>query len=125
MLSILDGFFLVFHGLWVAFILFAWLAPRLRVAHLLVCLLTVASWLVLGMRYGWGYCPFTDWHWQILLAQGETNLPRSYLVYVLDRFAGIEANVAWVDGAAVIGLGAAFCLSLALWWRGRGPVRAS
>ena len=62
MLSLLDIFFLVFHGVWVGFILVA---------------------------------------------------------YVLDRFGGIEANAALVDGLAVLGLAAAFALSVTLWRRDR------
>jgi len=119
LLNLLDHFFLLFHGAWVALILFAWLIPRLRGAHLVVCFLTFLSWLGLGLVYGLGYCPFTDWHWQILQAKGETQLPRSYLVYVLDRFAGIQADPDTVDFAAVLGLLLPFLFSLTLWWRDR------
>ena len=31
----------------------------------------------LGAVYGWGYCPCTDWHWDVKRRLGETGLPRS------------------------------------------------
>jgi len=119
LLTILDGFFLVFHGTWVLFILTGWIHRRTRIAHLAVCAATALSWVGLGIFYGFGYCPFTEWHWQVLHAQGETGLPRSYLVYLLQRFAGIDPDPDWVDGAAVAGLVIPSLLGIALWWRAR------
>ena len=88
----LDTFFLVFHASWVSFILTGWIWRRTRRLHLALAILTCLSWFVLGYFYGFGYCPFTDWHWQVKRALGETNLPDSYVNYYLDRLTGVNWN---------------------------------
>ena len=108
MLQIADYFFLIFHALLIAFNLFGWIPKRWRKAHLVVILLTFASWFGLGIWYGWGYCPFTDWHWDILRQLGHYNLPPSYVSYLFQRVLGITLPHQWVDiltvGLAVIAL---------------------
>jgi len=63
---LLDYFFLVFHLGIVIFNLFGWIWPKTRKANLILLLLTAASWFGLGLIYGIGFCPFTEWHWQVL-----------------------------------------------------------
>jgi hypothetical protein len=58
----------------------------------------------LGAIYGWGYCPFTDWHWQVKHRLGETDLPVSYLKYYLDKITGFNWEPFTVD-VLVAGLG--------------------
>ena len=66
--QILDIFFVVFHSSLVLFNLFGWLWRKTRVINLVTLSLTGASWLFLGMIYGSpGYCPLTDWHFNILI----------------------------------------------------------
>ncbi|HUR31773.1 MAG TPA: hypothetical protein VMZ69_10110 [Saprospiraceae bacterium] len=38
---------------------------KTRKAHLLVIDLTIASWFIIGLWKGFGYCFLTDWHWRI------------------------------------------------------------
>lgn len=90
MLPFLDGFFLVFHTAWTLFNLTGWIFKITRKAHRITLLLTAASWGILGIRYGFGYCLCTDWHWQILEKLGETGLPYSYITYLITRLTGIE-----------------------------------
>lgn len=89
-LQLLDYGFFIFHLMLVLFNLFGWLWKPLRRAHLVVLLLTFASWFVLGIWYGWGYCPLTDWHWQVLYKLGKTGLPHSYITYLFDRAIGVN-----------------------------------
>ncbi len=113
----LDYFFVVFHSGVVAFNLTAWAWKVTRRAHLFVISLTMASWFGLGLVFGWGYCPCTDWHWQVKYTLGETALPASYVKYYLDRLTGYDWNTDVVDGAVlVLGL-AAFAVSVWLNWR--------
>jgi hypothetical protein len=49
-----------------------------------------SSWFGLGLLYGVGYCPSTDWHWRIKRARGETDLPNSYVNYCLDGLTGMN-----------------------------------
>lgn len=79
---------IVFHALHtglIAFHLFALLVPRLRVIHFWSLTTTLLSWLGLGLFYGLGYCPLTDWHWQHLIKMGTdpSSLPRSYVTFII------------------------------------------
>lgn len=106
----LDLFFLVFHLLLVMFVLTGWIWNKTRPWHLAVVLLTLASWFILGLRYGIGYCPLTDWHFQVLRELGKTNLPSSYISYIISRFTGMAVPEKLVDiitaGAALGALAA-------------------
>ncbi len=109
---LLDWFFLVFHFALILFILFGWIWKRLRIYNLIVIVLTLLSWTVLGIWYGFGYCPFTDWHWQVLWELGHTGLPSSYVSYLFQRILSLELSQVFVDwltgGMAVV----AFIFSL-------------
>lgn len=96
-LVFLDYFFLVFHTLLICFNLFAWIWRPLRKWHFVTITLTLASWVILGFRYGWGYCPLTDWHWEVLRRLGERDLPNSYIGYTLERIFGLELKAETVD----------------------------
>lgn len=85
LLKLGDYFFMIFHSLLILFNLFAWLYKPLLKWHLAVLALTFASWSILGIWYGLGYCPVTDWHFNILKALGVTDLPQSYISYLLQR----------------------------------------
>ncbi len=103
--KLLDVFFLVFHLGLVLFILTGWLWQRTRPWHFAVVLLTLASWFLLGLRFGIGYCPLTDWHFQVLRKMGETNLPGSYISYLITRYTGIIVSQMLAD---IVTAGAAF-----------------
>ncbi|MBK8563290.1 MAG: DUF2784 domain-containing protein [Saprospiraceae bacterium] len=112
MYHFLHYFFLLFHLLLILFNLTGWIWKRTRRAHLLVICLTLASWTLLGFFYGVGYCPLTDWHWAVLEKIGKTDLPNSYLKYLLDLVTGMDWNAKLVDGMAVAGLAIALIGSL-------------
>ena len=117
MYTFLDIAFVVFHTALVAFNLTGWILKRTRRLHLVVISATVASWFGLGIFYGWGYCPSTDWHWDVKRELGETNLPQSYVKYYLDAVTGISWDPALVDVMVLaLGLGA---LGMSIWtnWR--------
>ncbi|WP_291786172.1 DUF2784 domain-containing protein [Cecembia sp.] len=96
-LDLADYFFMVFHSALILFNLFAWVWKPLRVWHLWTISLTFASWVVLGIWYGWGYCPLTDWHWEVLRQKGFENLPNSYISYLLQRILKIHISAKTVD----------------------------
>ena len=101
MLNILDFFFISFHTVLILFNMFGWIFRKTRKLNLIVLLLTGASWLILGIFYGIGYCPLTDWHFNILERLGETNLPTSYIAYLLQRFTGTTFNATIIDAATM------------------------
>lgn len=100
----------MFHGGLTLFNLLGWIAPKTRVANLVTLLLTGGSWFILGIFYGIGYCPLTDWHWQVLRSLGETDLPRSYITYVIQRVAGLRV----AGGTVELWTGILFFAALAL-----------
>lgn len=120
----LDIFFVLFHTALILFNLFGWIPRRLRRANLVALLLTAFSWLGLGLFYGIGYCPFTDWHWRVLWALGRTDLPRSYTQYLLVRLLGISLPAATVDvltaASAALALAVSLTLNVRDWRRARG-----
>ncbi|WP_113660763.1 DUF2784 domain-containing protein [Pedobacter nanyangensis] len=87
-LQTLDYFLTVLHLVIIGLNLFAWIWPKTRKLHLYLVGITLACWLILGMWYGIGYCPITDWQWQIKTQLGETNLPNSFVKYHLDWLTG-------------------------------------
>lgn len=118
--TFLDHFFVVFHSGLVLFNLAGWLWRKTRRLHLLVISLTLASWFGLGALYGWGYCPCTDWHWQVKTSLGETDLPHSYIKYYLDYLTGGNWDPWRVDVLTLVSALSAFLLSWWLNWRDRG-----
>lgn len=119
MYAVLDVAFILFHTTLVLFNMTGWIWRRTRRVHLLTIGLTVLSWFGLGVFYGWGYCPSTDWHWQVKRALGETDLPSSYIKYYLDALTGISWDPGLVDvGAGVLGI-SALVLSVSLSVRDR------
>lgn len=98
LLKLGDYFFMVFHTALVLFNLFAWLYNPLIKWHLATIVLTFASWGGLGIWYGFGYCPCTDWHFEILRKLGETGLPNSYISYLLQRVFNLYLHNDVVDG---------------------------
>ncbi len=108
----LDIFFLVFHLMLVLFVLFGWIWRKTRRWNLIVIMLTLASWFLLGIKYGIGYCPLTDWHFQVLRKMGETGMPSSYISYLVVRFTSYMPSQNIVDTLTFLGAMAALIASL-------------
>jgi hypothetical protein len=110
---ILDIFFVVFHSALIIFNLFGWVWKKIRRLNLVTLSLTGASWLFLGFIYGaLGYCPLTDWHFRILEKLGKTDLPVSYVKYLVDRITGMDFDSALIDHITLLLYLAALALSL-------------
>lgn len=119
MYHFLDVFFVVFHGSIVLFNLTGWIWRATRKLHLIVIGLTFLSWFGLGIFYGWGYCPSTDWHWEVKRELGEIDLPASYVKYYLDAVTGLSWDPTVVDVGVVAIASAALLASAVLNWRDR------
>ena len=89
-MRLLDIFFTTFHTCLVFFNLFGWIWKKTRVLNLICLLLTAASWVLLGIFYGFGYCPLTDWHFNVLERLGYGDLPDSYLSFLFTRLTGLQ-----------------------------------
>lgn len=88
MLWLADLFFTLLHLSIIGFNLLGWIWKRTRRAHLFSILITAGSWLLLGIWYGLGYCPVTDWQWRVKRLRGETSLPDSFIKYFADNVSG-------------------------------------
>lgn len=95
--------FFVFHSAWIVFVCTGWIWRRTRPWQLTAIALTAASWFVLGLRYGWGYCPFTDWHWQIRARLGFID-PPSYIQLLIRELTGVRLRPVTADALAVVTL---------------------
>ena len=110
-----DIFFVLFHSSIIIFNLFGWIWKKTRTANLVMLLLTGASWLFLGLIVGTlGYCPFTDWHFNVLDKLGKTDLPTSYVKYLADRITGLNFNASVVDNVTLYVFLAALAVSIYL-----------
>ncbi len=110
---ILDIFFIVFHTCLIFFNLFGWILRKTRVLNLITLSLTGSSWLFLGLIVGTlGYCPLTEWHFNILYKLGETDLPYSYTKYLAERITGLKLDAHLVDQITLFAFLAAIIFSL-------------
>jgi hypothetical protein len=112
MYAFLDKFFFIFHSALMIFILFGWVWKKTRLANLIVILLTAFSWFVLGIWYGFGFCPSTEWHWQVREKLGYYDMPTSYTKFLVDSLTGLDVSQKIVDVFAVLFLILAFISSV-------------
>jgi len=96
-LHLLDILLTVVHTVIVGFNLLGWIWPRTRRLHLICVGVTAGCWYILGIWFGWGYCPVTDWQWHIKTQLGEHNLPNSFIKYYADKIAGTNISTTLVD----------------------------
>jgi len=112
---ILDIFFIVLHTSIILFNLTGWVWRKTRKYNLILLIITGSSWLILGLIVGTlGYCPLTDWHFDVLEKLGATDLPSSYVKYLADRLTGLDFNSSLVDKVTLYAFFAALGLSLFL-----------
>lgn len=120
----LNKFFFVFHSVLIVFLLFGWVWRKTRLANLIAILLTFFSWFFLGIWYGYGYCPYTDWHWRVRARLGYQDPPDSYTKFLIDSLTGWNVNQGLVDVLTLVLLllafGASFYLNFKGWRRKRG-----
>jgi len=112
MYKTLDIFFISFHTILIIFNLFGWIWRPLRKINLVTLIITGASWFILGIFYGIGYCPLTDWHWEVLHKLGKYDLPNSYITYLVERLSGFETDAQTVDTCTVVFYFAALLVSV-------------
>jgi len=100
------------HFVLIGFNLFGWIWKKTRKAHLITVTATAFSWFVLGIWFGWGYCPITDWQWKVKEKLGETNLPNSFIKYYAVKISGKNIDPSIVDTATLISFLIVFVLTI-------------
>lgn len=101
-LVILDVILTVFHLIIIGFNLLGWIWEPTRKIHFGFAMITLFCWLVLGIWFGLGYCPITEWQWDVKVSLGEKNLPASFIKYFVDRLIGVNLNPILVDICTVL-----------------------
>ena len=112
MLHLLDILLTIVHLIVIGFNLLGWIWPQTRKLHLITIAATAASWFILGIWFGMGYCPITDWQWDVKERLGETNLPNSFIKYFADKITGKDLPTSLVDTFTVCLFAAAVLLSV-------------
>ena len=74
----------------IVFNISGWAIKPLRRLNLITLGITGFSWFGLGIFYGMGYCPLTEWHFNILERLGYRELPDSYIVFLLQRLTSLK-----------------------------------
>lgn len=97
MLHFLDILFTLLHVIIIGFNLFGWIFPATRKLHFISVIVTAFSWFILGIWFGMGYCPITDWQWRIKEKLGESNLPGSFITYYANKITGGNFSDAFVS----------------------------
>ena len=86
--------------------------------------LTAASWFILGIWYGWGYCACTDWHWDVREALGYHDRSNSYIHFLILKLTGRDLDHGLVEKGTLFVFLAAAVLTVWLnvrdWMRKRG-----
>lgn len=124
MLQFLDILLTIVHLAIVGFNLFGWIPIVTRKAHFLSILLTAASWLLLGIWFGIGYCPFTDWQWQIKEKLGESNLPSNFIEYFAEKISGRDFDAQLVNNLIIVCFVLAAVISIYLNFFARRKMKA-
>jgi len=102
LLKLLDILLTFAHFAIIGFNLFGWIWRKTRKAHLIVVAATAFSWFILGIWFGWGYCPITQWQWNVKEKLGETDLPNSFVKYYADKISGRSIDPSLVDAATLV-----------------------
>lgn len=105
-----ETYLLLGHFFVIIIILFGWTFRSTRLWSRWVVYLTVFFWVAVGLAIGDpGYCPLTEWMWDIKRELGEKDLPHSFITYALRQygFTPIEWKVelfSWVVLMAIFAL---------------------
>jgi hypothetical protein len=112
MLRVLDIFFTVLHLAIVGSNLFGWIPKQTRKANFILIVLTAASWFLLGIWYGMGYCPVTEWQWQVKEKLGERNIPGNFIEYIAEKALNQDFNSGFVSTVTAVCFGLAVMASV-------------
>jgi hypothetical protein len=100
---VLNVGFFVFHSAWILFNCVGWIWKQTRVWQLVTVSLTALSWFGLGLWHGWGYCPSTDWHWQVRARLGYHD-PSSYIQLLIREVTGVDLGPELANALALMTL---------------------
>ena len=108
----LDMLLTFVHLAIVFFNLFGWIPKATRKAHFVSILLTAVAWFLLGIWFGIGYCPVTDWQWKVKENLGEHGLPSNFIEYIAEKMTGHDFDSGFVSTVIAICFALAAFLSV-------------
>jgi hypothetical protein len=117
--QLLNIVFFVFHTAFTLFNCIGWAFAKTRKLHLATMLLTVFSWFVLGIWFGWGYCACTEWHWQVREILGYHDRSNSYIHFLLLKLTGKDFDRQLVEYATLVIFLLSFGLNIYLRFKSR------
>lgn len=97
-----NALFHLVHVTLILFVLLGWMWAPTRTAHLVLTLLTLASWFVLGIWMGPGYCPVTSWHWAIKESLGGGRPEATYVQLLGETLLRRHLNSSAIDRLVVV-----------------------
>ncbi len=107
----LDWFFVVFHTALIIFNVFGWIYKKTRKWNFFALCITAASWFILGIFYGIGYCFLTDWHWQVLGKLSQYPFETSYVQYLFRRLLSVPVSADFADKLTAVVFFVSFFIS--------------
>lgn len=116
--ELLDAGFFILHTAWIVFNCLGWMWRPTRPWQLLTVSLTALSWFGLGVWFGWGYCPCTDWHFRVRSRLGFVD-PPSYVQLLIRELTGVDLETTVANALAVATLVAAAAAGVVLSLRKR------
>ena len=120
MLQVADILLTIVHLVIIGFNLFGWIPFKTRKAHIISILATAASWFLLGIWFGMGYCPVTDWQWRVKEKLGERNLPNSFIEYYAENIFNKDFDAAFINNVTAISFGVVAIISVYVFIKDRG-----
>jgi hypothetical protein len=123
-LRLLDLLLTLLHLVIIGFNLFGWIWKPVRKLHLVSVMVTAICWFILGLWFGIGYCPLTDWQWHIKEKLGEHNLPGSFVEYYAGKISGKPVSTLLVNATTAVCFALATLLSIYVNVLKKRPARA-
>jgi hypothetical protein len=110
----LDFFLTLVHFIIIGFNLLGWIWKLTRKLHFYLVMTTIFCWIALAPWFGFGYCPVTDWQWQIKTSLGEQDLPNSFIKYMADKITGLDISSVFIDTITAASFGIVIIITVYL-----------
>lgn len=111
-LMVLDFLLTILHLFIIGFNLLGWIWKATKKLHFWFAMATLGCWTILGIWFGLGYCPNTDWQWNVKTQLGEQNLPASFIKYFADKITSSNINSDLIDACTLLFFIAAIVCSI-------------
>lgn len=66
----------------------------------------------LGIWYGIGYCPITDWQWEVKEKLGERNIPENFVEYIVEKTFNRDFDAGFINFLTAVGFALAALASV-------------